>query len=146
MKHVRNWIMIIALTASVGGASFSLAIPQTVMAADRCTDSFIGLPAWYRGLTKPYPDCDIKSPGTSSGGLSNFIWHIVLNILEGVFVITGYLTGFYLLYGGFLFISSQGNPEKAVKARLTMSYALIGLVVAMTAIAVVNFVVNGVLS
>ena len=133
------------MVASVGGTMLAVATPQTVMAADKCTDNFLGFPAWYRGLTKPYPNCDIKSPDSTPNGLSNFIWHIALNVLEVGLIIVGYLTGFYFLYGGFLFIGSQGKPETAAKARLTMSYALIGLVVAMAAIGVVNFVVDGVL-
>jgi len=142
MKNVKNWILASILATSIGGTMLAVATPQVVTAADKCTDSFVGMPAWYRGLTDA--NCDIESPKNSKQ-LTSFIWHVALNVLEVFLIILGYLTGFYLLYGGFLFISSQGNPEKAAKARLTMSYALLGLVIAMTSVAIVNFLVEKVL-
>jgi multisubunit Na+/H+ antiporter MnhE subunit len=89
-------------------------------------------------------NCDIKSPKDSKE-LTNFIWHVALNVLEIFLIILGYLTGFYFLYGGFLFIASQGKPETAAKARMTMVYAVFGLVAALVSVALVNFVVEKVL-
>jgi len=56
--------------ASIGGSMLAVAAPQTAFAADKCSQSFLGFPTWYRGLTDA--SCDIQSPN-SSGGLSNFI-------------------------------------------------------------------------
>lgn len=138
----KNWALAIVATVSIGGGMLTIATPQVAMAADQCTESFVGFPAWYRGLTDP--NCDIKSPKNSKE-LTNFIWHVVLNVLEIFLIILGYLTGFYFLYGGFLFIASQGKPETAAKARMTMVYAVFGLVAALVSVALVNFVVDKVL-
>lgn len=148
MKSIRNWIMSLALVASVGGAMLTMVAPQIVTAAPAttCSNSFLGFPAWYRGLTKPFPKCDIKSPSATKNGLSKFIWTIGLNVLEIVVVAVAYLSSFYFLYGGWLFIISQGKPEGAAKARLTMTQAAIGLVVSITAVAFMNFIVDKVIN
>jgi hypothetical protein len=142
-KSIKNWLMAVVLAVSFGGFALTIIEPSTVAAASgNCTESFVGLPAWYRGLLND--QCDVKSPANSDE-LNNYIWHIVLNVLEGALIIGGYLTGFYFLYGGFLFISSQGKPEGAAKARLTMMYAAMGLGIIITSVAIVNFIVEQVL-
>jgi hypothetical protein len=131
----------LAIVASAGGALLVTAMPQTVAAASKdCNSGFLGFPAWYRGLTDN--ECNIASPGSD---LSGFIWHIALNILEMALIAIGYVAAFYILYGGFLFLTSQGKPDSAAKARSTILDAVIGLVISFAAIAAVNFVVEKVL-
>jgi len=142
-KSIKNWLMAAVLAVSFGGVALTIAGSSPVSAGSGdCTENFVGLPAWYRGLLND--QCDVKSPANSDE-LNNYIWHIVLNVLEAALIVGGYLTGFYFLYGGFLFISSQGKPEGAAKARLTMMYAAMGLVIIITSVAIVNFIVDQVL-
>lgn len=143
MKTICNWIMALAVVASIGGAMLTMATPQVALAAnDPCNKGgFLGFPPWYRGLTKD--NCDLKSPATV--GLSVFIWTIGLNVLEMAIVAVAYLSGFIFLYGGWLFIFSQGNPEGIVKGKSTMTMALIGLVVSIVAVSLVKFIFNMVL-
>lgn len=150
MKTVKtnmlSWIMSLAVIAAVGGSIFAVAVPQTTSAAgpsDSCNKGFLGFPSWYRGLTDG--DCNIKSPN-SSGGLSGFIWKIALNVVEMAVVAAAYLSGFMFLFGGWMFIISRGNPEGAVKARSIMTMAALGLVLTVTAVTLVNFVVDKVLT
>lgn len=63
--------------------------------------------------------------------------------LQLVFGVIGALAVIMLLYAGFKFVSSQGNPQEAASARKTMIYALIGLAVAVAAEAIVTFVLRG---
>lgn len=143
MKNVRNWIVSLAIVASAGGALMATAIPQTAAAANpSCNSGFLGFPAWYRGLTDG--ECNIVSPD-KAGGLSKFIWHIALNIVEMALVAVGYVSAFYILYGGFQFMVSQGKPDNAAKARSIILDAIIGLIISFAAMAVINFVVDGVL-
>lgn len=138
-----NFVASLLILASAGGAMLSMAVPQTVAAADgdACNGGFLGFPAWYRGMTEDAPSCAIKSP---SSDLSGFIWHIALNVIEMVLVAIAYVTSFYILYGGFLFMTSQGKPDVATKARMTMLNAVIGLVISMASVAIVEFVVAGI--
>ncbi|MEI6850958.1 MAG: hypothetical protein WCK26_03255 [Candidatus Saccharibacteria bacterium] len=148
-KNVKNWVFSIIFVASFGGSLMTVAIPQTTFAVVECNSGFLGFPAWYRGLT--YMDntgnaCAIEGPDPKKeDSLSIFIWHIVLNVLEIAIVATAYVSAFYTLYGGFLFITSRGNPEGAAKARSTMLQAVIGLIISLIAVGAVNFIVDGIL-
>lgn len=64
-------------------------------------------------------------------------------ILQITFGIVGALAVIMILYAGFKLVSSQGNPQEAASARKTMMYALIGLAVAVSAEAIVTFVLKG---
>lgn len=160
MKNIKmnlvNWMMSLVVVASVGGSVLAIFTPQTSIAAgipDTCNinEGFLGFPSWYRGLvytknTAPKPEqiCDIKSP-KNSGGLSKFIWLVVLNVVEMAIVAAAYLSGFMFIYGGWMFIISQGKPESAAKARSIMTMAAMGLVLMISAVALVNFVFDKVI-
>jgi hypothetical protein len=123
----------------------SLITPQTTYAAGdaSCEQRFLGIPPWYRGLTEKDAkgDCQIVSPMDSDvGGLSPFIWKIVLNIIEIVLVLTAIIAVIFVLYGGFLFITGGGNSSQVEKARKSILNALIGLVISMGAIAMTNLI------
>lgn len=141
MINIKNWIIALAIVASFGGSLMVTATPQ-IVAAKNCASSFLGFPAWYRGLTSG--DCSISAP-SGEDGLSKFIWHIALNVVEMALVAVGYISAFFILYGGFQFMTSQGKPDNAAKARSIILDAIIGLIISFAAVAVINFVVDGVL-
>lgn len=149
MKNIRNWILSLIVVTSAGGVMMTMAVPQAAYAAPaNCSQGFLGFPAWYRGLIDT-TTCEINSPVNTPAmpnGLSNFIWHIVFNVVEIAIVAAAYLSGFYFLYGGFLFIISQGKPDNAAKARSTMVQALVGLIISLAAVTIVNFVVDGLMA
>lgn len=108
---------------------------------------FLTFPAWYQGLEKA--GCNgLKSPAEvaadkglgQSEGLSTYVWIIVLNVIEIMLQIVGYLAVFYIIYGGFQLIISNGSADKMAKAQKTVLNASIGLVIAITAIAIKDFV------
>lgn len=153
MKRLRNILMSFVIISSLGGSIMAVAAPQMASAAlnDNCNKGFLGFPSWYRGLTKAPPGCDIKNPNAlktpgKNDGISNFIWRIALNVLEMAIVAAAYLSGFYFLYGGWLFIISQGKPETAAKARSTMMMAALGLVLTISAVTLINFIYDKVIN
>lgn len=101
--------------------------------------TFLGFPAWYRGLTGA--DCEIASP-ESVGGIGPFIWIIVLNIIEIILRAAGYAAVAFIIYGGFKYMTSTGSPDGMVSARKTIMNAVIGLVISVVVIAVVNTISN----
>lgn len=145
-QTLRNWVMAILFTATLGGGVTAIATPQTAYA--ECGDRLLTLPAWFRGLTTD--SCDIKSPsdlstsGDPDAGLSIFIWTIVLNIIEMVMQIVGYITVAFLIFGGFKYMTSQGEPSNIMKAKDTIRNALIGLLIAIFSVAVVNFIAGAI--
>ncbi len=76
-----------------------------------------------------------KSPGTIVGE----IIQIALGFLGIVFVI---LT----IYAGFLYMTSQGDPEKAKKARALLINAIIGVGIVISAWAITYFVLTSLTS
>ena len=96
------------------------------------------LKPWYYGLTKD--DCSIKDPGSDADSQANFIWKIALNIVDDLLQLIGYTTIGYIMYGGFLMMTSNGAPDKAARGRKTIMSAAIGLVIALASVALVNFI------
>jgi len=117
----------------------ALTTPQSVSAAG-CEGRVLGIPPWYRGLTNNNPPvCDLRTPD-DVGGLSSFIWRIVLNGIEMAVVIAAYVAVFFILYGGFLYITGGALPAQLEKARKTILNAAIGLVITMGSVAILNLI------
>jgi len=139
----------------VGLIGLATMTPAVVSAAGstNCTSSFLGFPAWYRGLTNQDQGvagsnpCDIVGVNDMKGSddtakLSKFIWTIVLNCIEIVVQMVMYITVFFIIIGGFKFMTANGDAQQAASARKTIMTALIGLVMTIIAVAAVNFIVN----
>lgn len=71
---------------------------------------------------------------------------VVEGIINGVIAIVGILAVIIIVVGGQRFIVSQGDPNKVTAARGMIIYGVVGLIVAVLAFAVVNFVLKGVFS
>ncbi len=68
------------------------------------------------------------------------------NIINIVLSLIGILAVGVIIYGGITYVTSTGEPQKAQKAKNIIMYGVIGLVVALLAYAVVNFVIKSVAS
>lgn len=64
------------------------------------------------------------------------------DILTYSFVILGAISLLVIVLAGVKFITAGGNPEKITKARNTIIYALVGLVVAIFAAVIVSLVIK----
>ena len=74
--------------------------------------------------------------------LANDVFKNIVNIL--LFII-GAVSVIMLIYGGIRYTTSGGNANSVTAAKNTIMYSIIGLVVAILAFAVVQFVVNQVM-
>lgn len=138
-QTIRNWTMALLFVATAGGATLTLATPQTTYAA--CNDRLLTFPAWHKGLTDS--KCNIKSP-TESGGLPKFIWTIGLNIVELMLQAVGYLAVGYLIRGGFKYMTSVGDPAEVNKAKKIVMDSVIGLVISIFSVGIVNLVAGAI--
>lgn len=66
------------------------------------------------------------------------------NVLRVVFGVAGGVAMIMIVIGGFKYITSLGNAQNVAKAKDTILYAVIGLVVVILAYAIVTFVIRGV--
>lgn len=101
--------------------------------------TFFGLPTWYKYLEGQKEEGGGCVPKITE---LNDVWAIVLAIVEILLRIAAIAAVVYVLYGGIRFITAQGNSEKITAARTAVQDALIGLLIAVVAIAVVSFIGN----
>ena len=97
---------------------------------------FLGLKPWYAGLCKEGAK-EIQSP-KDDDGLVTFIWTIILNVLFDMLLLVGYVATGVVVYGGFLYITAQGDPGKIVKAKKTLTTATIGTAIVMLSSVIVH--------
>jgi hypothetical protein len=100
---------------------------------------FLGLPllASAQGVVPNAQTVFAGSPfGTASLG------EIIINMIRVFFALLGFIALFLLLYGGFVWMTSQGEPDKVNRAKQIIYNAIIGLIIIFSAFAIATFVLN----
>lgn len=77
----------------------------------------------------------IDNPKYCAAGVFTTIANTALFIIGAVSVLM-------LIYGGIRYTTSAGNEKNVTAAKSTITYAIVGLVVAVLAYAIVNFVIS----
>ena len=67
---------------------------------------------------------------------------VVKNVLNTVYFWIGILAVVFIIIGGYNYTMSQGDPGKVAKAKSTILYAIIGLVIALMAFAITSFILS----
>lgn len=80
----------------------------------------------------------LKSTG-SFATLKTFIANLANQVLGIVLLLAGIIAIFYLVYSGFLYVTSAGNPEKVKTARQGIINAIIGIIIIVAAFFIVRF-------
>ncbi len=75
-----------------------------------------------------------------SGTNSNTIYGTVKTIIDVMLFIVGIIAVIMIIWGGISYVLSAGATDKTKKARDTILYSVVGLVVAILAFALVQFV------
>lgn len=81
----------------------------------------------------------IHIPGLPQVAANNSTLQIILSI---VFMVAGGFSVFYILIGAIRYAISQGDQSQIAGAKNTILYALIGLIVSVSAFAIVQFVLG----
>ena len=121
-------ISIIFITSSFNGVA---------LAADsECRgDGALKIPTWHSYLPKD-AQCNVQT--------DNLGGEVVILVLLGIFDIVLFLAGFIaviiVIWGGYKFLTSAGEPQKIASARTTIINALVGIVITFVASNVVGFV------
>ncbi len=71
----------------------------------------------------------------TSGNLIIDVLNIIFGILAGIAFIS-------VVYGGFKYVISQGEPERIGKAKNIIMYSIIGLIIAFSAFGIVNLFIK----
>jgi len=114
-------------------------------AQELCSDkgsTFLGFPTWYKYLKptfkaatdKTVSGCDLNAKMPEDLG------KIGLALVEILLRLGGLIAVAFVVYGGFKYITSQGEPDKTKNARQTIVNSMIGLVISIIATAAVAFI------
>jgi len=98
---------------------------------------------------------EIAQAGQFSGGLQNVAGNVpglgkatpqvfAATLVKSLIIFVGVIFMIVLIYGGALYMFSQGDPKKVQRAKSLIVTAIIGLVIIMTAYAIAYFVANAI--
>jgi len=100
---------------------------------------FFSFPTWYK-----YLDCTEDANGAELPrviGINN-VWLIVAAVIDMLLRAAAVVAIGFVIFGGVEYITSQGQPDKTAQARSTIINGIIGLVMAVSATAVITFVAH----
>lgn len=130
MKRIK---MIIASTVAGVAALLMVAGSQPAMAVT-CP---AGTPGEGKDDVSSLAECSISEN-------KDTFMSTLLNIIKVVLGVLGFVAVVFIIMGGFTYVMSNGDSAKLTKAKNTILYAVIGLVVALLAFAIVNFILDNV--
>lgn len=119
--------------------------PQFAKTAAQCNvGGFFGIPTWYKYIKDFDENCnpDVDFTKGENGAKFNgtvFI-QIALAIVDILIRIGSLIAVGFVLYGGFIYLTSQGEPDGTKRGRTAIVNALVGLVIAIFASAIVAFI------
>ncbi len=85
-----------------------------------------------------YAQCNL--PDKDDSGKEINLFQTIQTIINWILAVLGLVAVIMVIIGGFTYMTSQGDPTKTKKARDTILYGIIGLIIALLAFAIVNFV------
>ena len=126
----KKFLLIITALSAIIVAIFTTS--PTVFAEDfqgrtSGCQGFLGLTSW---------DCNVTI--TDQDSLVSGIWVIAANVAIDITVVATYLVIGYIIYGGYLYTMSGGDPNKVATGKKTLSQAFIGLTIVMLANIILN--------
>jgi hypothetical protein len=121
-----------------------LSLVKTFGAVCDAGQTFFGLPVWYKYL-RPVDDgaggCRLDALSDAQGHFkTEAVFLIGLGVVDILLRLVAMVAFGAIIYGGFLYMTSQGEPDRTKKAKDTILGAIIGLVLAFIAIPLVQFV------
>lgn len=123
---------ILAIIFTVSSVSLAISPSQPAYAAPPASAgtcrTILGLKSW---------DCNTKA-WDSEDNLKMNIWIIATNIANDIVIIAAYLVLGYVIYGGYLYMFSSGDANKAATGKKTLTRAFIGLAITMSSTIIVN--------
>lgn len=90
---------------------------------------FLGMTSW---------NCNVNI--TNEESLKSGIWTIAANIATDITIIAAYLVLGYVIYGGYLYTFSAGDPGKVASGKKTLMNAFLGLAIVMSAYLIMSTV------
>lgn len=132
MNKIKHFIAAFSLLLIAVTPAPASAAPWAQFGATCTNKPVLTFSSWYKGL-----QCEGTQPQITK---LNDIWIIALNVVEWVIGLAAYTTVAFIIWGGFKYMKSRGDPGQLVEAKNTITQAVIGLGVALASTAIVLFV------
>lgn len=126
IKKIASIIFLIAIT-TIGATTL---ISTQTFADDICGNNNVS------------PEIRAASGCPNTGVKTNDLSTVIQNILNAIIGVAGLISVVYIVVGGIQYITSSGDSNKTEKAKKTILYALIGLIVCALSFAIVNFTIS----
>ena len=117
----RNIVISIFIATGIAGSVF---IPRIALAAARCGDAETSV---------------ISCEGNGSTAIINIIKQVIKILTAGI----GVAAVGAVIYGAFLYTTSEGSPDKIKKAREVWTNTVIGIIMFAFMVAITNFIIPG---
>jgi glucan phosphoethanolaminetransferase (alkaline phosphatase superfamily) len=127
MKTIRNSILALALVVGMGGL-FVATPAYAVTVQDDCTAIGVN------------PDSAVCSGGDEQ------IQPIIKTVINTLLYILGALAVIMIIFAGFRYTTSGGDANAVTSAKKTLLYSVVGLIVAILSYAIVNTVLDELLT
>lgn len=101
--------------------------------ASDCPERVLTFPAWYKGVIDT-ATCEVKITSVLD------LIVIPLNFIEILIQAVAYVSVGFIVWGGFKYIKSQGDPGKIGEAKSAIINAVTGLAIALLSVGIVEFV------
>ena len=124
MKTVLSKVLLTLAIIFILSFTINLTSSHSVFADCRY---ILGLTSW---------DCGVEINNETT--LKTGIWTIVSNVATDITVIAAYLVLGYVIYGGYKYIFSGGDPGKVAEGKKTLVHAFTGLAIVMLANAIMS--------
>ncbi|MDZ7744461.1 MAG: hypothetical protein U5K77_01745 [Candidatus Saccharibacteria bacterium] len=150
---------LVILPANVVNADNNESGTDSSAASGECASGggFFSFPTWYEYLEYEYLDgsqegeiegCSLTLPTDKDGNtdVGATAGRVLLAVFEIILRIAGLVAVAMVIFGGFKYMLSQGEPEATKGARTTIINALIGLGIAVSGTIIINIVAGAILS
>jgi hypothetical protein len=159
-------VMTVATSSLTSPKAYArLPAPDPISTAEqfdaKCKKNFFGLVPWYKyidqeftnTITAPaaslYDGCAIKcfnlftkTVPNECGRKSSDIPAVLLAVIDDLLRVAGMLAIAFVIVGAFKYVTSEGKPDDTAQAQSTIVNALMGLAMALIAIAFVSYIGN----
>ena len=125
--------IMLSIVVVLGLAVAPVAVSSTALAATPKEQVCLGSGGTWSGTT---------CTNTASGG--GTLEGLFKNIVNTLLYVIGAVSVIMIVIGGFRYVVSGGDSSSVTGAKNTILYAVVGLVIAVAAYAIVNFVVTNV--
>lgn len=117
-------------------------VSLTNFAAGCAETSKYGIPTWYKYLNGRVVQGECRILGNFRLDKVNDLLAIGLALMEILLFVAGIVAIAYIIYGGFRYVLSQGEPENTKVAKNAVLNAVIGLLIAIMATVIVRFMAS----